>query len=112
VPKLTPNFAAKTAWGKLVFWRYSVSNSASDWGLFWQGCESTLMVLITRWQKGIRNHPFRQFNKINGFLIFQTVAQLFENEIKANRGNINIGDSHFACRHQIAQTTKIYIAGL
>lgn len=25
------------------------------------GCESHLMALITRWQKGFRNHPFRQF---------------------------------------------------
>jgi hypothetical protein len=60
VRMLTPSFTASAPWERLVFMRYSVSNSASDWGLFWQGCESTLTALITRWQKGFRNHPFRQ----------------------------------------------------
>ena len=60
VPMLTPSFTANASWESLVFIRYSFSNSASDWGLFWQGYESTLMALITRWQKGFRNHPFRQ----------------------------------------------------
>jgi hypothetical protein len=27
-----------------------------------EGGESTLTALITRWQKGFRNHPFRQFD--------------------------------------------------
>jgi len=27
-----------------------------------KGGESTLMALITRWQKGCRNDPFRQFD--------------------------------------------------
>jgi hypothetical protein len=40
--------------------RCFVSDSASDWVLFWQGGESTLMALITKWQKGFRNDPFRQ----------------------------------------------------
>jgi hypothetical protein len=59
VPVLMPSFTANAAWERLVFMRYFVSNSASEWVLFWQGCESTLTALITRWQKGFRNHPFR-----------------------------------------------------
>jgi hypothetical protein len=39
---------------------YFISDFAKDWVLFWQGGESTLTALITRWQKGFRNHPFRQ----------------------------------------------------
>jgi hypothetical protein len=36
-----------------------------------RGCESTLTALITRWQKGFRNHPFRHirflgFSRISG----------------------------------------------
>jgi hypothetical protein len=61
VPKLTPSFAAKFSWARLIFMRYFVSNCPSDWGLFLQGGESTLMALITRWQKGFKNDPFRQF---------------------------------------------------
>ena len=61
VPKLTPSFVAKLSWLSLIFMRYFVSNSASDWVLFLQGGESTLMALITRWQKGFKNDPFRQF---------------------------------------------------
>jgi hypothetical protein len=70
VRMLTPSFTANAPWERLVFMRYSVSNSASDWGLFWQGCESTLTALITRWQKGFRNHPFRQIFliKLNSLL--------------------------------------------
>jgi hypothetical protein len=55
-----PSFAAKVSFVRLDFSRYFVSNSASDWLLFWQGGESTLAALITRWQKGFKNHPFRQ----------------------------------------------------
>jgi len=39
-----------------------ISNSASDWVLFWQGCESTLMALNTKWQKGFRTDPFRHLD--------------------------------------------------
>jgi hypothetical protein len=59
VPKLTPSFAARVVLERLNFRRYFVSNSASDWVLFWQGGESTLTALITRWQKGCRKDPFR-----------------------------------------------------
>src|ERR1700677_4347573 len=61
VPMLTPSFTANASWEMLVFTGYFVSNSASDWGPFWKGCESTLTALITKWQKGCRNHPFRHF---------------------------------------------------
>jgi hypothetical protein len=72
VPKLTPSFTAKFSWARLIFMRYFVSNCPSDWGLFLQGGESTLMALITRWQKGFKNDPFRQlyflgFPMISGF---------------------------------------------
>jgi hypothetical protein len=42
VPKLTPSFAAKFSWASLIFTRYLVSNSASDWVLFWQGANPPL----------------------------------------------------------------------
>jgi hypothetical protein len=70
---LTPSFAANVPLERLVFIRYFVSNSASELVLFWQGCESTLMALITRWQKGFRNHLFRHIDfiqKINVFMSF------------------------------------------
>ncbi len=57
---LTPSFAANAPLERLVFIRCSASNSASNWVLFWQECETTLMALITNWQNGCRNHPFRQ----------------------------------------------------
>jgi hypothetical protein len=68
---LTPSFAANAPLERLVFIRYFVSNSARELVLFWQGFESTLTVLITRWQKGFRNHPFRHirflgFSRISG----------------------------------------------
>jgi hypothetical protein len=56
---LTPSFAANASWEMLAFIGYFVSNSASDWVLFWKGCESTLTALINKWQKGCRNHPLR-----------------------------------------------------
>jgi hypothetical protein len=59
VPRLTSSFDAKAVREKPDFSLYFISNSARDWVLFWQGCESTLMALITSWQKGFRNHPFR-----------------------------------------------------
>jgi hypothetical protein len=70
---LTPSFAANVPLERLVFIRYFVSNSASELVLFWQGCEPTLMALITRWQKGFRNHLFRHIDfiqKINVFMSF------------------------------------------
>jgi hypothetical protein len=71
VPWLTPSFAAKVACEQFDFMRCFVSNVASDWVLFCQGGESALMALITRWQKGFRNHPFRQncFNNVNMALL-------------------------------------------
>jgi hypothetical protein len=70
-PKLTPSFVAKLSRLSFIFMRYFVSNSASDWGLFLQGGESTLMALITRWQKGFKNDPFRHliFNNIDNGLV-------------------------------------------
>jgi hypothetical protein len=62
IPKLTPSFAAKVVLEKHVSSLYFVSDSAMDWVLFWQGGESTLTALITRWQKGCRNHLFRHFH--------------------------------------------------
>jgi len=61
VPKLTPSFSAKVPRFRLNFNRYCVSNAAKDWVLFWQGGESTLVAFITRWQKGFKRDPFRQF---------------------------------------------------
>jgi hypothetical protein len=58
---LTPSFAANVPLERVVFVRYFVSFSASDCALFWQGFESTLTALITRWQKGFRNYPFHHF---------------------------------------------------
>ncbi len=52
---------------RLNFTRCFVSNSASDWVLFWQGGESTRTALITRWQNGFRNDPFRQFESCDIF---------------------------------------------
>jgi hypothetical protein len=60
VPMLTPSLAANAPLERLVFIRYFVSNSANELVLFWPACESTFKALITRWQKGFRNHPFRQ----------------------------------------------------
>jgi hypothetical protein len=62
VPMLTPSFVANPPLERLVFVRYLVSNSTNELVLFWQGFESTLTALITRWQKGFRNHPFRHTN--------------------------------------------------
>ena len=51
-----------------------------------RGCESTLTALITRWQKGFRNHPFRQFFSLNnqnkltrfysGLSLFKFIAEV------------------------------------
>jgi hypothetical protein len=60
VPRLTPSFAANVIVEKPDSSLHFISDFAKDWVLFWQGGESTLMALITRWQKGFRNHPFRQ----------------------------------------------------
>ncbi len=70
-PKLTPSFVARLSRLSFIFMRYFVSNSASDWGLFLQGGESILMALITRWQKGFKNDPFRQlfFNNVDNGLV-------------------------------------------
>jgi hypothetical protein len=57
---LTPSFEANASLERLVFMRYFVSNSPRDLVRFWQECESTLVALITKWQKGRTIHPFRQ----------------------------------------------------
>src|ERR1039458_3196137 len=59
VPRLTPSFAANVIVEKPDSSLYFISDSAKDWVLFWQGGESTLTALITRWQKGFRNHRIR-----------------------------------------------------
>src|ERR1039458_2108234 len=61
VPRLTPSFAANVIVEKPDSSLYFISDFPKDCVLFWQGGESTLTALITRWQKGCRNHPFRQF---------------------------------------------------
>ena len=63
VPKLTPSCAAKPSWVSVDLRRYSDSISAS-WCLFLQGGESHLTALITSWQKGFRNNPFRHIGFI------------------------------------------------
>src|ERR1039458_1408476 len=65
VPRLMPSFAAKVSRVRIVFNRQFLSSSASDWLLFCEGGESTLMDLITRWQKGFKNHPFRHLFAIS-----------------------------------------------
>jgi len=57
----TPSFVAEAFRGKFDFSQYLVSDSASNWVLFCQGCESTLTTLITKWQKGFRNDLFREW---------------------------------------------------
>jgi hypothetical protein len=59
VPKLTPSFAARMFLVILLCKRQAVSILGK---LSSRGCESTLTALITRWQKGFRNHPFRHAN--------------------------------------------------
>jgi hypothetical protein len=62
---LTPSFVANKSRLRPAFMRYFASNSAIELALFLQGGESTLTALITKWQKGFRNDPFRQFSDSN-----------------------------------------------
>jgi hypothetical protein len=61
VPKLTPSLSASPVLVILLRKQWAVSRSCS---FFKGGCESTLMAFITRWQKGFKRDPFRQFDFI------------------------------------------------
>ena len=57
VPNLTPSFAAKMFFAISLHKRQVISVLDKLCG---RRCEFPLTAVITRWQKGFRNHPFRQ----------------------------------------------------
>ena len=60
VRKLTLSLAARVCWVMSSFNRLANKDLESGNPSISRGGESTLTDLITRWQKGCINHPFRQ----------------------------------------------------
>ena len=60
VSRLTPSCAASVFWVRACLTRCDRRLWESSFRFPARGCESPLMALITRWQKGFRTDPFRQ----------------------------------------------------